>query len=537
MINQAGMASYSTEQSTWACTIFQTSKNTRQSLERRQPMAEQVYLAVDLGAESGRIMAGLWNGSRMRLEQVHRFPNEPVEISDSFRWDVPRLWMEIQNGLTIAARRYGRNVVSVGVDTWGVDHVLLSKSSEMLGLPYHYRDHRTHGMLDQACKKASREEIFAETGLQFMEINTLYQLLALQKNNPDILQAANCLLMIPDFLHWCLCGEKVCEFTDATTSQLFHPRNRDWSWELMKRFSLPTNIFPKVVMPGTRLGALRSSLAEKTRLDSVAVVAPATHDTASAVAAVPASHTAGQNWAYISSGTWSLMGIERPSAELSSRVMDLNFTNEGGVDGTYRVLKNIMGLWLVQQCKRSFAAHGNEIEYTDLVRMATVEPPLRSFVNPNADGFLNPTNMPMAIQAFCRESDQPVPESEGALVRCILESLALTYQKVLTGLEELAGHRIEIIHIVGGGSQNDLLNQFTANACSRTVLAGPVEATAMGNLLVQARASNEVKSLQELRTIVSQSSELRVFRPEQASATAWEDARARFSKLSQARSL
>jgi rhamnulokinase len=500
-------------------------------------MAEQVYLAVDLGAESGRVMAGLWDGSRMRLEQVHRFPNEPVEISGSLRWDVPRLWMEIQNGLTIAARRYGRHVVSVGVDTWGVDYVLLSKSSEMLGLPFHYRDRRTRGMVDQACKKVPREEIFAQTGLQFMEINTLYQLLALQKNNPDILQAADCLLMMPDFLNWCLCGERVCEFTDATTSQLFHPQNRNWSWDLIRQFSLPTNIFPKAVMPGTQLDSLRASVAEKTRLDSIAVVASASHDTASAVAAVPASNSANHNWAYISSGTWSLMGIEQPSAQLSARVLELNYTNEGGVDGTYRVLKNIMGLWLVQQCKRSFAARGNDIEYADLVRMAAMEPTLRSFVDPNDGRFLNPPNMPMAIQDFCRETGQAVPESEGALIRCALESLALAYQKVLIGLEELACHPIEVIHIVGGGSQNDLLNQFTANACSRTVLAGPVEATAMGNLLVQARACNEVKSLQELRTIVNRSSALRVFKPEPANAGAWEDARARFAKLTQARGL
>lgn len=492
-------------------------------------MSNQVYLGADLGAESGRVMAGVWDGKRMTLEEVHRFPNEPVEIGDSFRWDVARLWREIQTGLGLAGKKFGKQIVSVGVDTWGVDHVLLSKSSEILGLPFHYRDKRTRGMLQKALGKVSREEIFANSGLQFMEINTLYQLLALQRDHPELLAAADCLLMMPDFLHWCLSGARVAEFTDATTTQFFHPTKRTWSVELLQKFGLPTNFLPEVVMPGTRLGSLRLSVAEKTGLERVAVVAPGSHDTASAVAAVPADKKAG--WAYISSGTWSLMGVELPQAQLSPRVLELDLTNEGGVDGTYRLLKNIMGLWLVQQCRRSFAALGKDLKYEELTHLATTEPALRSQVNPNDPRFLNPQDMPTAIQEFCIETGQPVPSRHGAFVRCALESLALMYAWTLSALEEITGQRIEVIHIVGGGSQNYLLNQFTANACDRTVLAGPVEATILGNLLVQARAFNEVTSLEQLRGIVRGSSELQQFNPEPSSKQAWQDAKGKFAEL------
>ena len=498
-------------------------------------MAEQVYLAMDLGAESGRVMAGRWDGKHMRLEQAHRFTNEPVEIGDSLRWDVARLWLEIQNGLTIAAKKFGESVVSVGVDTWGVDFVLLSKNSEMLGLPFHYRDRRTHGILEQAFSRVPQAEIFAETGLEFMEINTLYQLLALQKNAPEILAAADCLLMMPDYFHWCLSGIRSSEFTEATTTQLFHPINRTWSSTLLEKFNLPAKIFPEVVMPGTRLGSLQSSVADKTGLGRVAVVTPATHDTASAVAAVPAGDGTAGTWAYLSSGTWSIMGVVLPTAQVSPRVFELTLSNEGGVDGTYNLQKNIIGLWLVQQCKRSFDRRGKVMDYPELVRLAAAERGLRSLVDPNDPRFLNPPDMPRGIQEFCRETGQPVPQSEGAVVRFALESLALGYQDVLTALEEVNNIRIEVIHIIGGGSQNELLNQLSANACGRRVLAGPPEATALGNLLIQARAHGQIRSLEELRSIAGRSSELRQFEPEPEKAGAWQEARGRFSDLLQRR--
>jgi rhamnulokinase len=494
-------------------------------------MAEQCYLGVDLGAESGRVMAGLWDGRRIRLEELHRFPNGPIHLAGTMRWDVLRLWSEVEHGLALAAKRFGKSVVSVGVDTWGVDFVLLSKSKELLGLPYHYRDARTRGMLERAFSRVPRAEIFAATGLQFMEISTLYQMMALAEEHPDLLAAADCFLMMPDFLHWCLSGSRVVEFTNATTTQFFHPTSRDWSRELLERLGLPHHMLSSVVAPGTRIGTLRKSVEDRTGLGPLAVVAPPTHDTGAAVAAVPTRNTGKANWAYISSGTWSLMGVEVPAALLSPRVLQLNLTNEGGVNFTYRLLKNIMGLWLVQQCKRAFDAAGKNHDYDALVRFAMQATPLQSLIDPDDARFLNPPDMPAAIQSYCRETGQSVPESEAALVRCALESLALKYKIVLGYLEEVTGERVEVIHIVGGGSRNELLNQFAANACDRPVLAGPVEATVLGNLLVQVRGSGTNVSLDEIRTIVRESTESREFEPQAAQRPAWREASVRFDKL------
>jgi rhamnulokinase len=515
----------------------------------------QCYLGVDLGAESGRVMAGLWDGKRIRIEELHRFSNGPVELGGTLRWNVLRLWAEIQHGLGLAARKFGKSVKSVGVDTWGVDHVLLSKSNELLAQPFHYRDARTNGVMARAFRRVPREKIFAATGLQFMEINTLYQLLAWQKNNPEILEVADCLLMMPDFFHWCLSGARVAEFTDATTTQFFHPTKRAWSYDLLKSFNLPSKILPEVVQPGTRIGSLRKSVANQTGLNEISVIAPASHDTGSAVAAVPAVsrstdllpfpvrrgkgrgegfiERAGERgtWAYLSSGTWSLMGLEVREAQLSKRVLDFNLTNEGGVDGTYRLLKNITGLWLVQQCKRAFEAKGKKVDYSQLVRLAKAAAPLRSFIDPDDARFGNPPDMPDAIRSFCKETRQPTPDSEGALVRCALESLALKYQTVLDCLEQVCGKRVDVIHIVGGGSRNALLNQFTADACNRPVLAGPVEATVFGNVLMQARASSEIDSLAELRSIVRNSCEIQTFIPKPSQVSAWQEARRRFKAL------
>ena len=495
-------------------------------------MKEQCYLGIDLGAESGRVMAGLWDGKRMRLQELHRFPNGPVEIGGTLRWDVLRLWAEIQHGLSAAARRYGKAVRSVGVDTWGVDFALLSKSNELLGQPFHYRDARTRGVMEGAFRRVPRAEIFAATGLQFMQFNTLYQLLALQENSPELLELADCLLMMPDYFHWCLSGIRAAEFTDATTTQFFDPAKQDWSRKLLKRFNLPTKMLPQIIPPGTRLGPLLDSVSRQTGLGRVNVVAPASHDTGSAVAAVPTSHKQEGTWAYLSSGTWSLTGLELSKAQLSRRVLEFNLTNEGGVDGTYRLLKNISGLWLVQQCKRAFDKKGTKLDYAQLVRLAKAAPALRSIIDPDDARFMNPPDMPLAIQQFCRASHQPVPRTEGALVRCVLESLALKYQTVLDCLGEVGGKRIEVVHIVGGGSRNDLLNQFAADACQRPVLAGPVEATVLGNVLLQARAAGEISSLAELRAVVRASCEVRSFEPKRANLGAWEQGRARFADMS-----
>ena len=489
-------------------------------------MAEKVYLAIDLGAESGRVMAGLWNGKKLRLQELNRFPNGPVALGETIRWDVLRLWTEIQNGLTLAGKTFGQKIISVGADTWGVDFVLLTKNDEIVGMPYHYRDARTKGMMERAFKKVPRAEIFAQTGLQFMPLNTLYQLLAMQARNPSLLAQADCLLLMPDFLHWCLGGSKSVEFTNGSTTQCLHPLKRNWAQGMLKKFDLPTGIFPNIVQPGTKLGTIRKSLAERTGLAGVKIVAPPTHDTASAIAGVPTANTGKANWAYISSGTWSLMGVEVPKAVLTPRALALNMTNEGGIDGTYRLLKNIMGLWLVQQCKRSFDAAGGKYDYAQLVALAAKAKPLRSLINLNDPRFLNPPDMPKAIQEFCRETKQRVPKTEGELVRCCYESLALKYREVLGALEELTGETIEVIHIVGGGSQSQLLNQFTADACQRPVLAGPVEATAMGNLLTQIRADGELGSLAEMREVVRASSTVQHYDP-----AAWNEAANRFAEL------
>ena len=493
-------------------------------------MSEQVYLGIDVGAESGRVMAGIWDGKHMRLEELHRFPNGGIQLNDSLRWNTLDLWVEIQNGLGIAARKYKDAIVSVGVDTWGVDYALLSKSGELLGVPYHYRDARTRGMLQKAFARVPREEIFAATGLQFMELNTLYQLLAQLRSSPELLSAAETLLFTPDFLHFCLSGARVSEFTIATTSQCVNPKKRAWAVELLQRFGLPTKIFPEIVPPGSKLGTLRPGVAAHTGLSRINVIAPAAHDTGSAVAGVPSQFTTGKtNWAYLSSGTWSLLGVEVQDALLSPRVLELNLTNEGGIDGTYRLLKNIMGLWLAQQCRRSFAARGQEYSYDQLQQMAAEVPSFRSLVNPDDDRFLNPPDMPQAIQEFCRETGQPTPETPGEFARCVLESLALTYAEVLEGIEELIGSKIEVLHIVGGGSRNQVLNKFTANACGKTVLAGPVEATVFGNVLVQARTHGELRSLTDIRNVVRASSEVVQFDPTEASQ--WRDVRGRFAEL------
>jgi rhamnulokinase len=482
-------------------------------------MARKVYLAVDLGAESGRVIAGLWDGRKIRLEEIHRFPNGPVSLAGTLRWDVLRLWGEIQNGLALAGKKFGNAIESVGADTWGVDFVLLNKQNEILGLPYHYRDARTNGLMEKAFKKVPRAEIFAQTGLQFMQLNSLYQLLAWQAHSPAILDAADCLLFMPDFFHWAMCGARRAEFTIASTSQFVHPLRRNWSLPLLKKLGLPTHFLPRIVSPGTVLG----------KMGRMKVVAPPSHDTAAAVAGVPTANTGKANWAYISSGTWSLMGVEVRKASLSRQALDLNMTNEGGLDGTYRLLKNIMGLWLVQQCRKSLETRGRRHDYGQLAQLAAKSAPLRSIIDPDDARFLNPPDMPRAIQDYCGETRQPIPKSPGELARCCFESLALRYGEVLQSLETLTGEKVEVIHIVGGGSQNKILSQFTADVCQRPVITGPIEATALGNLLTQVRASGELSSLSEMRDVIRASSDGHCFNPK--SSSAWHDAAGRLAGM------
>ena len=492
-------------------------------------MSEQCYLGVDLGAESGRVVAGLFDGETVRLEELHRFSNGPVPVGGTLRWNVIGLWQGIQQGLAAAASKFGDSIQSIGVDTWGVDYVLMSARDELLGLPWHYRDDRTTGMLATACERVPREEIFAATGLQFMEINTLYQLLAMKRDHPELLDQARRLLLIPDYFHWLLCGSRVVEFTNATTTQCFDPAANGWATELLGRFELPGEIFPEVVPPGTSLGRLRDEVASAAGLGRIDVIAPATHDTGSAVAAVPTDRSGSASWTYISSGTWSLMGAEVPGAVTGPETLEVNATNEGGIDGTFRLLKNIMGLWLVQECRRAFARDGRDVDYQTLTRQASQSPAFVSLVDPDDPSFLKPDCMPTAIRDFCRRTGQPEPSDDGALVRCALESLALKYRDVLEQIESLTGETSQVIHVVGGGSQNQLLNQFTADACGRPVVAGPVEATALGNVLVQARAAGALGSLADIRSVVANSSGPTTLNP--TDPQHWDDARSRFHDL------
>jgi rhamnulokinase len=487
--------------------------------------AAKKLLAYDLGAESGRALLGLFDGTRLRLEVIHRFANGPVRTLDTLHWDVLHLWTEMLNGLRRCAAEHG-GPDSVGVDTWGVDFALLGRNGTLLGNPRHYRDPHTEGTLEAAFARVSRQEIFRQTGLQFMRFNTLYQLLALQRDRSPLLDVAETLLFIPDLFHYFFTGIKVNEYTDASTSQMLDPTSRSWAYGLVKAFGLPTNILGTLTAPGTVLGPVRSAVAAETGVVSMPVIAPASHDTAAAVAAVPATEP---SWAYISSGTWSLMGAELPGPLISEQVQRYNFTNEGGVGGTVRFLKNIMGLWLVQECRRAWERAGKAYSYDELTRLAEAAPPFVSLVDPDDSAFLLPPSMPDALGGFCHRTGQPAPVEPGAVVRCTLESLALRYRWVLERLEELLAKRLEVIHIVGGGCHNTLLCQFAADACNRPVVAGPVEATAAGNVLTQALGLRLLGSLAEGREVIRRSFDVATYTPRNPEA--WQGPYQRFLAL------
>jgi rhamnulokinase len=488
------------------------------------PTAKRL-LAFDLGAESGRGVLGLWDGERLRLEVVHRFPNGPIRTLDTMHWDVLRLYAEMLNTLRKCAADYG-GIDSVGVDTWGVDFALLGRDGTLLGNPRHYRDPHTENIMDAAFTRVPQAEIFRQTGIQFMRFNSLFQLLALQRDRSPLLEVAQTFLTMPDLFHYFFTGVKANEFSNATTTQMYNPTARGWAFELVKAFGLPTGMLGSIVQPGTVLGPLRTSVATDTGLNPVPVIAPASHDTGSAVAAVPAR---GESWAYISSGTWSLMGAEIPGPRIDEQVRRFNFTNEGGVGGTIRFLKNIMGLWLVQECRRAWERAGQTFTYDELARLAAGAPPFVSLVDPDDPTFMLPPSMPAAIGEFCRRTGQPVPTEPGHVVRCALESLALKYRWVLDRLETLLGHRLETIHVVGGGSQNTLLCQLTADACNRPVLAGPVEATAIGNVLVQAIGLGLLGSLRDAREVVRRSFEVTTYTPQKPES--WQKPYERFREM------
>jgi rhamnulokinase len=467
------------------------------------------YLAFDLGAESGRAILGTLEAQRITLEDLHRFANTPVRVRGGLYWDSLRLWHEIQQGLAVAGREKRLPLDGIGVDTWGVDFALLGLDGSLIENPRHYRDARTNGMLEAVFKIIPRDEIFAHTGVQFMQINTLYQLYAMRRAASRPLACARTLLMTPDLFKYWLTGVAKCELTIASTSQFYNPRLARWAVELFDRLYLPKAILPEIVQPGARLGPLLREVAESSGLGAVPVYATGCHDTASAVAAVPAS---GDSWCYISSGTWSLMGVEVDVPVIDDRSLALNLTNEMGAGGKTRLLKNIAGLWPLQECRRAWALGGKQYGYEELTALAAAAAPFSAVLDP--DAFPEPGDMPAKICEYCRRGGQKPPESVGTVARTILESLAFRYREVLESLEAMLGRKLETIHIVGGGSRNRLLNQFVADATNRTVIAGPSEATALGNVLIQAIGAGEVSGLQQARETVRRSVVLETFTPE-----------------------
>lgn len=471
-------------------------------------MTRETVLAVDLGAESGRVMAVSFDGATLTPHEVHRFPNTPVTVRGTLYWDILRLWQDIQEGI---ARGQGLKPVSVGVDSWGVDFGLFDPQGQLLGNPVHYRDQRTEGMMDYVAERIPKGELFAQTGIQFVPFNSLYQLASLVARGAPELSIAQTFLMVPDLIHYWLTGEMACEFSNATTTQLFNPTQHDWAHTVMDTLGIPRHIFPAVIPPGTRLGSFQG----------LEVIVPATHDTACAVVATPATEDA---FVYISSGTWSLVGTEVTTPILDSTGLAANITNEGGV-GTYRLLRNVMGLWIVQQCRRAFKAQGESYSYTELAQLAESAPPLQAPFNVNDLRFFPPGDHPALIREV---TGQPLTEP-GDIIRVVLESLALAYRDVIDTISQLTEQTPKIIHIVGGGAQNTLLNQMTADATGLPVIAGPVEATVVGNAVMQLITQGHFASVAEARRCLANASEQIHYTPHPSPA--WDAAYEQYKAL------
>lgn len=492
------------------------------------------FLAADLGASNGRVLLGRWDGSRFELEVLHRFENGPTQVLDRLYWDALALWREVNAGIARYAATHTEPLAGIGLDTWGVDYGLLDSAGRLLGNPVHYRDSRTAGVMEKVFEVVPRREIFEVTGLQFLQLNTLIQLYSMRLERDPQLDCAARLLMMPDLFHYWLTGHQIAEYTIASTSQMLDAATRAWAHDLLRRLDLPTHILPEIVQPGAVIGPLRPEVVKATGLKNAPpVIAVASHDTGSAVAAIPGldAHSA-----YLSSGTWSLMGVEVDEPIINEKTLALNFTNEGGVDGKIRLLKNITGLWLLQEARRQWEREGRSYTWAELLAAAEEAPAFRSLVNPDAPDFFEPSNMVDTIRAFCQRTRQPAPQSVGEVVRCCLESLALRYRWVVEALEEILasagrgdGRQIRVIRVVGGGSQNRLLNQFTADACGRTVVTGPVEAAALGVIMMQAVATGHLAGVREGRAAIAASIEQETFEPQRDAG--WDEAYARFLAL------
>lgn len=475
------------------------------------------YIAVDLGAESGRVMIGTIANDKLTLKECHRFPNGPYEAADgSLHWDWGKLMGEIKTGLKKAIPQCDGMPAGIGVDTWGVDFGLIGPDGELLQDPYNYRDPRTDGMMDIAFEKMGKRAVYDNTGIQFMQLNSVYQLLSMRLSDHPLLKKAKTLLFVADLISYLLCGRAYAEYTFASTSQMMDMKTGKWSDAIIKGLDLPGHLLPEIMPTGTVVGKLTPEICAELGCDPVPVIATAAHDTGSAVAGVPAKK--GTSWAYLSSGTWSLMGIETPHAIVNDKTFEYQFTNEGGVNNTIRLLKNIMGLWIVQECRRQWQREGAELSYAELTKMAAEAKPFAAKIDPDYKEFLAPCDMPARINEYLKSTGQQPITDKGQMVRVILESLARKYGQVLRMLEDLQGKKIDVLHIVGGGIQNELLNQFTADATGCKVITGPVEATASGNIVVQAMATGDVKDLWHARQIVSNSYEIKEYLPQNPDA-------------------
>ena len=489
-------------------------------------MAEvKKYVAVDLGAESGRVMLGWVSAEKIVLEEIHRFSNGPIEEKETLRWDFGKLLDEVKSGIKKAAKKVHNQIAGIGVDSWGVDFGLLDADGELIENPYHYRDSQTNGMMEKAFELISKREIYENTGVQFLQFNSIYQLLAMRLANSAALAKTKNLIFTADLFSCYLCGNPsetsragmYGEYTLASTSQLVDMRTGKWSRKIFDKLSLPIDIMPQIVKPGTVVGELGDKIRKELGCGQIPVIAVGSHDTASAVAAVPAGKG---NWAYLSSGTWSLMGVEVPQAVIDDKTFGYEFTNEGGAENTIRLLKNIMGLWLMQESKRQWQREGADLSYAELAEMAEKAKPFAGYVDPDYSGFLAPGDMPKRINDYLAATGQKTTEDKGQMIRMILESLAFKYRSVMEAIEDITGERIEVLHIVGGGIQNELLCQFTANALGKKVIAGPIEATASGNILMQAKAMGQIKTPAKAREIIRNSFELKQYQPQEPSL--WE---------------
>lgn len=477
-------------------------------------------LAFDFGASSGRAIIGCFDGDKITLEEVHRFSNDPVSVGGTVYWDVLRLFYEIKQGIIKAKIAGGFD--SIGIDTWGVDFGLIDSEGKLMENPVHYRDARTAGLVDEAFKTMPKEKLYGITGIQFMELNTLFQLISLKKYRPWMLERADKMLFMPDLFGYMLTGKMCAEYSIASTSQLIDLDKRTWSKEILDAFGIKESVFAPLVQPGTVLGELSKEICEECGVDPVPVISVCGHDTQSAITSVPCEDG---DFAFLSSGTWSLFGTELDKPIVNETSMNINITNEGGFDGSTGFLKNIIGLWLIQESRRQWKREGKEYSYADLEKLALAAEPFKCFIDPDAPEFVPHGNIPERVREFCRKTGQYVPETVGEIMRCIYESLAMKYRLTFEKLRECTERDYPVIHVIGGGTKDGLLCQMTANSCDRTVKAGPIEATVMGNVAVQLMSDGSVKNIGQARKIVADSSELKTFEPKDTDkwAGAYED--------------